>query len=179
MALNVSYTITDIGIVTIENQVKYVLATKDWAPATAFSVGDKVTPKNDNVKTFYYEVTKAGTTADTEPAWPETEGAVLTDGTVEYVTKLRGLYSGTPSVPGQIISYYDLDDKGNPIGELKQEFIPINDAALFSDTLGVTDTSGTVKKNSNGNRVATDKVGDHQKNAHDWAKAKIKAARGI
>jgi len=60
-----------------------------WAASTSYALGDKVKPTtpNDNV----YECTVAGTSGTTEPVWPTTEGATVTDGTVEWTCR-----SGTP-----------------------------------------------------------------------------------
>jgi len=60
-----------------------------WAPNTAYSLGDKITPttKNGNV----YECTTAGTSGSTEPTWPTSEGDTVTDGTVVWTCR-----SGTP-----------------------------------------------------------------------------------
>jgi len=60
-----------------------------WAASTAYAVGDKVVPttKNGNI----YECTTAGTSGTTEPTWPTTEGATVTDGSVVWTCR-----SGTP-----------------------------------------------------------------------------------
>lgn len=55
----------------------------DWAVATAYTLGQSVQPTTPN--TYRYQVTTAGTShATTEPTWPTTIGATVTDGTVTW-----------------------------------------------------------------------------------------------
>lgn len=54
-----------------------------WAAATAYTLGQHVEPTTPN--TYTYEVTTAGTShASTEPTWPTTIGATVTNGTVVF-----------------------------------------------------------------------------------------------
>ncbi len=50
---------------------------------------------------FIYEVTTAGTSAAAEPAWPTTDGATITDGTVVWTARQRIVFvaqaSGFPT----------------------------------------------------------------------------------
>lgn len=56
-----------------------------WAPNTAYSVGQFRRPTTPNG--YRYEVTVAGTSdPTTEPSWPTTIGATVTDGTTSPVT---------------------------------------------------------------------------------------------
>lgn len=56
---------------------------KVWQESTAFAEGEYIKPTTDNG--FIYKVTVMGTSGDSEPNWVMNEGAVVTDGTVEYV----------------------------------------------------------------------------------------------
>lgn len=51
-----------------------------WAATTALELDKFVKPSTDNG--FIYKVTTAGATGSTEPTFPTTEGATVTDGTV-------------------------------------------------------------------------------------------------
>ena len=54
----------------------------EWAEATPYKVGAQVTPtvRNGHV----YKATVAGTSGATEPVWPTTSGATITDGGVTW-----------------------------------------------------------------------------------------------
>jgi len=58
-----------------------------WQASTAYSLGDYVTPTTLN--NFIYECTTAGTSGTTEPVWPTTDGATVTDGTVEWTCRAK------------------------------------------------------------------------------------------
>jgi hypothetical protein len=52
-----------------------------WQSETAYSLGDIAVPTSDNG--HYYKCTVAGTTAASEPTWPE-DGSTVSDGTAEW-----------------------------------------------------------------------------------------------
>lgn len=54
----------------------------DWQASTAYSLADRVVPTTPNE--CVYECTTAGTTGATEPTWPITPGATVSDGTVVW-----------------------------------------------------------------------------------------------
>lgn len=56
-----------------------------WAANTAYALGTRVNPAS--LKTLYAEVTTAGTSGATEPVWPKTKGATVTDGTVVWTMR--------------------------------------------------------------------------------------------
>jgi hypothetical protein len=66
----------DPGVNPLLVQLRYTLAT--WAATTAKSLGDYVIPTAPNG--YKYRCTTAGTTAGTQPTWPTTVGATVTDG---------------------------------------------------------------------------------------------------
>lgn len=56
-----------------------------WTATTAAALGSFGKPTVSN--SYYYEATVAGTTAGSEPTWPTTVGATVTDGTVTWTCK--------------------------------------------------------------------------------------------
>lgn len=56
-----------------------------WAPTAALTAGMLRRPTTANA--YRYEVTTAGTTGSTEPAWPTTPGATVTDGTAVFTCR--------------------------------------------------------------------------------------------
>jgi hypothetical protein len=61
------------------------LAAVTWADSTVHGMSDYVKPTLDNQ--YIYKVTKGGTTGVSEPIWTATEGAIVTDGDIEYVAQ--------------------------------------------------------------------------------------------
>lgn len=53
-----------------------------WAAVTAYSYGDEVIPVTRNGRRF--KVVTAGTSAATEPSWPDSDGGSVTDGDVVF-----------------------------------------------------------------------------------------------
>jgi len=74
-----------------------------WAAATAYALGGFVRPTTvDNTNEFVYECTTAGTSGATEPTWPTTDGATVTDGTTLVWTARKrisavGMMAGFPT----------------------------------------------------------------------------------
>lgn len=69
-----------------------------WQASTAYAVGASVSPVT--VNGYAYDCTVAGTTASTQPTWPTTVGATVTNGTVTW--KCREMAFPTPHVPAPI-----------------------------------------------------------------------------
>ena len=65
-----------------------------WTASTSYSVGDYVVPTSENG--FVYKCITAGTSGSSEPSWPTTEGATITDGSVEWQAEKKA-YIYTPS----------------------------------------------------------------------------------
>lgn len=66
-----------------------------WAASTALTLGVFRRPVTvGDAHEFIYEVTTAGTTAATEPVWPVTDGATVTDGTVVWTARRRIWFKG-------------------------------------------------------------------------------------
>jgi len=57
-----------------------------WRPSTAYNAGALVKPTAGS-NSFFYECTTAGTSGSTEPTWPTTDGATVTDGTVVWTAR--------------------------------------------------------------------------------------------
>lgn len=72
-----------------------------WAASTAYAatlagdrlVGDRVKPSTANGR--WYACTTAGTSGASEPVWPSTIGATVSDGSVEWTTEQALAYEGT------------------------------------------------------------------------------------
>ncbi len=79
------------------------LAPPSWQASTAYTatedgdrlVGSRVKPTTANG--WWYRCTVAGTSGASEPAWPITEGATVTDGTVTWKAERALSWSGTVS----------------------------------------------------------------------------------
>lgn len=71
-----------------------------WVASTAYSVGAVVRPTVDNSRT--YRCTIAGTASGTQPTWPTTAGATVTDGTVtwEETTRTAGIFAAIYNITG-------------------------------------------------------------------------------
>ncbi len=67
---------------TIEATVDDDAGATTWLASTAYALDDLVLPTVANG--YYYKCTTAGTSGTTEPTWPTTEGATVTDGTVVW-----------------------------------------------------------------------------------------------
>lgn len=78
------------------------------------------------------------------------------------------------------VSYHLLDADGKQTGGLMYAGYVLDADAKFSDTLGFTDGTATVKKDGAGKaRTVHDLVKDHASELRNWLKAKIKAAEGL
>jgi len=56
-----------------------------WAASTDYTTGSYVMPSTANG--FFYEATTGGTSGSTEPTWPTTNGATVTDGSVTWTAR--------------------------------------------------------------------------------------------
>lgn len=50
-----------------------------WATSTSYNVGDFASPSPSVIGSWCYQCTRAGTSGDTEPIWPQTEAATVED----------------------------------------------------------------------------------------------------
>jgi len=75
-----------------------------WQANTSYSLGKLVKPTAGSNR-FFYECTTAGTSGATEPTWPTTDGATVTDGTVVWTARkgitIDGLSDNFPSGKNQ------------------------------------------------------------------------------
>lgn len=90
-----------------------------WAVATVYALGVFVVPTAGLENGFRYECTTAGTShASTQPTWPTTEGATVTDNTVVWTCRLGShLGSGVNGLAlslGSIDKLIDLVRGGKP-----------------------------------------------------------------
>lgn len=58
-----------------------------WKPETAYAIGDICSPTHPNE--HLYLCTVAGVSSTTEPTWPITDNATVTDGTVTWTEHVR------------------------------------------------------------------------------------------
>ena len=65
----------------------------DWAAQTPYALGGQVVPRTRNA--HVYTVTTAGTSGGSEPTWPTSAGATVTDGTVVWTE--AGTTTWTPT----------------------------------------------------------------------------------
>jgi len=78
----------------------------DWEASTAYSLGDYCVPATASKNGFVYKCTTAGTSGATEPTWPTTYGATVTDGTVVWTCVFEGH------------NLFELDVTGLPSGKV-------------------------------------------------------------
>jgi len=70
----------------------------NWLPTQAYALTDAVTPSPAN--NYVYDVTVAGTTGSSQPVWPTTVGATVTNGTVTFTCREQAFPS--PHIPQPI-----------------------------------------------------------------------------
>ena len=71
----------------------------DWAASTAYVVGDVRKDTNED-QGFFYECTVAGTSAATEPTWPETIEGTVADNTVTWTARSKYQFQVDTAVHG-------------------------------------------------------------------------------
>ena len=67
---------------TLYSNGQYISPDFSWRGETEYSLGDRVEPIDSNG--FYYEVTQAGTSSDSEPTWPIEKDVIVSDNTIEW-----------------------------------------------------------------------------------------------
>lgn len=102
LSLGLAYQVFGAG--QVMNPVK-----KRWQAATAYALGDQRLPPAPNG--YYYQVTVAGTSASSAPAWPTTIGNTVTDGGVTWRCQGAGMKSLSCSVvaPAAAFARFDID----------------------------------------------------------------------
>jgi hypothetical protein len=89
-----------------------------WSPNTAYTVGQLVRPTDTAVNAYLFSVTTAGTSDASEPAWPATLNATVTNNTVTF-KNVGGLTFGLGQLgvdlpvdltPSDTKQRYDLQD---------------------------------------------------------------------
>jgi hypothetical protein len=156
--------INDVAVMSVETRIQYLQEIKPWAAGLVLSVGDYV-----NVGGYSFKVTTAGTTGTTEPVIPKPENVngvttvttvSITDGTAVYAPGNPKPFEGTPVNTYQYVTYYELDENGDPIGDIKGTTYEVSDQ----------DVLGTVAPSTAGRST---KARDHANTAREWAKAKV------
>lgn len=95
-----------------------------FAINTAYSLGQFILPTTYN--SFVFEVTTAGTTAATEPAWPTTLGATVVSGTVTFTAREPHESTWYPIKQGiNPLNYGEPSQDGLPYCFELREFIEI------------------------------------------------------
>ena len=84
------------------------MAIAAWAASTAFSVGDIRRSSSDEGTGLFFRCTTAGTSASSEPAWPNSAGDTVTDGTCVW-TAISATFGDLVSFnPSAIIELFQL-----------------------------------------------------------------------
>lgn len=79
-----------------------------FEPTTAYTLGERVVPSQENLNACWYEVTTAGTTGSGDPAWPTGGGATVTSGTCTFTR--RDAANGSTGVAVETVMQGILDD---------------------------------------------------------------------
>lgn len=108
-------------------------ALSGWEATTAYALGAQRVPAARNG--HYYEVTTGGTSGATEPPWPTTTGAIVTDGAAIWQERGRAYWTPTWDLnwaaaegwrrkAGQIADAYNVGDTGQSLsrGDLLDHF---------------------------------------------------------
>lgn len=82
----------DLGKKNISALTVKAVTPNNWASVTAYALGAYVKPTTPNG--YRYECTTAGTSGTSEPTWPTTIGATVTDGTVVWTCRKLTYDSG-------------------------------------------------------------------------------------
>jgi hypothetical protein len=107
----------DCNDVTTSIGWKWVASTK-WVIATAYVIGDSVY-RTAASPTHHYRCTVAGTShASTEPTWPTTAGATVTDGTVTWTEAGAFSAASNNSLRVENVNVYGFKDKAVAWGSL-------------------------------------------------------------
>tara|TARA_Y100000015_G_C2393428_1_gene91416 strand:+ start:1131 stop:2024 length:894 start_codon:yes stop_codon:yes gene_type:complete len=84
------------------------MAVAAWAASTAFSVGDIRRATTDQPSGLFFRCFTAGTSASSEPAWPNMVGDTVTDGTCVW-TAIASAYEELAKInPSAIIELFEL-----------------------------------------------------------------------
>lgn len=76
-----------------------------WAPTTAYSLNQRRRPTQPNRNAWHYQCTTAGTSGSTEPTWPTTPGATVTDGTAVWTcSDLEDTWYALQSINGTTLT---------------------------------------------------------------------------
>jgi lambda family phage minor tail protein L len=84
------------------------MAFADWTATTAFVVGDIRSATTKQASGLVFRCTAAGTSAASEPAWPNDIGSTVTDGTVTW-TAISSVYEELSKLaPSAIVELFEL-----------------------------------------------------------------------
>ena len=84
------------------------MAVAAWAASTAFSVGDIRRASSEQASGLFFRCTTAGTSAATEPSWPNNVGDTVTDNTCVW-TGIASAYEELAKInPSAIIELFEL-----------------------------------------------------------------------
>lgn len=84
------------------------MAVAAWAASTAFSVGDIRRAATEQPSGLFFRCSTAGTSASSEPAWPNMVGDTVTDGTCVW-TAIASAYEELAKInPSAIIELFEL-----------------------------------------------------------------------
>jgi hypothetical protein len=101
---------------TIINPRLYQRAERGWAASRAYGAGANVVPTGTFANLAYF-ASAAGTSGTTEPAWPTTPGATVTDGTLTWTAVAIPPVHMTENASGNLI-VNPVDGDGGAAGDL-------------------------------------------------------------
>ena len=110
-------------------------AVPTWAATTAKTLGQMVTPTVAN--NYTYQCTTQGTTDGSQPTWPTTIGATVTDGTVVWTCVRIGLYMsyrGIENWYGHVWKFVDGINIHNSTANRSRLYLCNNRASFADDT---------------------------------------------
>ncbi len=137
------------NIVAEYNRLHAINLRYKWKASIAYSTGAVVVPATNNG--HYYRCTAAGTSGASEPTWPTTTGAAVTDGGVTWQENGKVWVATTPYVSGDIViplnnngHYYKCTTAGTSLAGNGPTW-PVSSGSTITETGGPTWTeAGTI-----------------------------------
>lgn len=152
-AVSTAYALTDVVLDSINGRwYRCILAHTSppadaaWLASTAYALGDYVVPTTENG--YRYECTTAGTSGTTEPVWPTTIGATVTDGSVVWTCRAKNpstdttnweSYPGEEQIGANWYAFNRVVDGNGGTLEQVYEFVQRQLRKTTADTININD----------------------------------------